>query len=249
MKNKYHLLFVLLNIIIIIFLLFINPINETLSNYSKILTSDSLLLTDYISISSLSATFLNATLTTFMSYCFVKILKQEITAPVIAALFMIFGFAFFGKNPINALPIYIGVFLYSKINKLQVKSVIITLLFSSGIASIVSYIMFGLNLELYYSIPIAILTGTIIGYLIPVLNAHTIRFHQGYNLYASGFSMGLLSMLVFGILIALGFNIKSPDIVVDTSNQVLLYSIIFSLGILLILVSLFDRNVFKNYKK
>jgi len=248
LKKNCHKIFITITILAIISIILLNP-NSVLNDYVTILTSPSILLTDYISIASIEATFLNAIITTFASYLLVRILKQEISAPIIAAFFMIFGFSFFGKNIIGVTPLYLGVFLYSKINKIQVKAVIITLLFSSGISSLVSFLLFGTAMHFLVAIPVALLIGMVVGYLVPILNAHTLRFHQGYNLYASGFSMGLLSLIVYGVLLALGINVNRPILTIDFNHQIFLYSLLFTLGVILTIVGFLKKDLLNNYKK
>jgi MFS family permease len=57
-----------------------------------------------------------------------------------------------------------------------------------------------MNLELYIGIPLALSTGLLIGFILPLFNIHALKFHQGYNLYNTGFSMGVLSMVLTGVI-------------------------------------------------
>src|SRR5690606_18755794 len=126
----------------------------------------------------------------------IKRLNLKMTGPIFACLLTIAGFAFFGKNIFNAIPIYLGIYLYSKATKTEMKNYVLVLLLSSGISPIVSYLIFGIGLEYYQSIPLGIIVGVFVGFILPAFNAHAIKFHQGYNLYNTGFSMGVLSMMI-----------------------------------------------------
>ena len=124
-------------------------------------------------------------------------MKIEVSGPIFAGMMMIVGFSFFGKNIFNGLPIYLGVWLFSKMKKKPFQNYIITLLFSSGLSPIVSYSIFGFGLPYYFSIPLGIIVGIIVGILIPQFAAHTISFHQGYNLYNTGFALGIISCVFY----------------------------------------------------
>ena len=117
------------------------------------------------------------------------------------------------------MPIYFGIFLFSIYKKVPVKSFIITLLFSTGISPIVSYCFFGFGLEYYISIPLGIVVGTIVGFICPAISSHTIIFHQGYNLYNTGFALGIISAIFYAIFLFCGLEVKlANDYDYSTTN-------------------------------
>jgi len=250
-KQKFKENMLLPSIFIILFLItfLIQPVDEMFQGFLRILTSPSVLLSDYLLIGGLAATLFNVSTTLILNVVLLKYFKIKMTGPIFACLLTIAGFAFFGKNLINALPMYFGIYLYSLATKTEFKNHIIVMLLSSGISPIVSFLMFGIGLEFYFSIPLAVAVGVIVGFILPAFNSHALRFHQGYNLYNTGFSMGVISMLLTGIL-TYGFK----DIIIETSSEVyngyhtplLIATIVISL---LFLVSAFVSNpsVFKKY--
>jgi hypothetical protein len=94
----------------------------------------------------------------------------------------------------------VGIFLSAKFQKVDFRSLIIVLLFSTGISPIVSYLIFGTGWHLMYAIPAALVIGLLTGFLLPIMSVHMLRFHKGYNLYNVGFTMGILSLLYSAIL-------------------------------------------------
>ena len=139
-----------------------NPL-DTFNGFYKIFTSPSILLTDYVFVGGIGAAFLNVAINLLFNIILIKILKIEVSGPIFAGMMMIVGFSFFGKNIFNGLPIYLGVWLFSKMKKKPFQNYIITLLFSSGLSPIVSYSIFGFGLPYYFSIPLGIIVGIIVG--------------------------------------------------------------------------------------
>ncbi len=168
--------------------------------YLNILQSPSVLISDYLHIGGLGATLFNVATIMLINIIMISALKLKMSGPIFAGLLTIAGFSFFGKNIFNTIPIYLGIYFHARYQKLEFKSFIIVVLFSTGISPIVSYLIFGSGWPFAVGIPAGIIVGIITGFILPALSAHTIRFHKGYNLYNIGFAMGLLSMLYAAIL-------------------------------------------------
>jgi len=221
--------------------------SKILSGYKVILLSESILLTDYLLIAGIGATLLNSGLLIMVSYLIIKKLDLRVTGPLFAGILTIGGFAFFGKNPLNVFIVWSGIYLYTKYKKISLRSVTLTFLFSSGIASVVSYIMFGIGLELFYSIPLGILVGVVSGFILVELSPHVIKFHNGYDLYNVGFASGILILIYYSIIKGLGYS-TTVSINVSSEYSTTMFIIVISLCCLLI-VSGFIMNGFniKNY--
>ena len=243
---KQHMLIPLIFGVLIIIAFTIEPIDQMLQGFVRILLSKSILVSDYLLIGGLAATLLNVSLTVMLNLLIIKLLKLKMTGPIFACILTIAGFAFFGKNLFNAIPMYLGIILYSKASKTPLKNYILVLLLSSGISPIVSYIMFGIDLELYYSIPLAIAIGMLIGFILPVFNSHAIKFHQGYNLYNTGFSMGVISMVLTAILSAFVVIERSAS-VENGYHQELLFSTLFVSFLMIVFAFILDPKVYQKY--
>jgi hypothetical protein len=217
-----------------------------LQGFVNILLSKNILVSDYLLIGGLAATLLNVSLTVMFNLLIVKWLKLKMTGPIFACILTIAGFAFFGKNLFNAIPMYIGIMLYAKISKTPLKNYILVLLLSSGISPIVSYLMFGIGLNLFISIPLAIAVGMIVGFILPVFNSHAIKFHQGYNLYNTGFSMGVLSMVLTAILSAFVVIERSAQ-VENGYHEVLLYATLIVSLLMIVFSFILDPKVYLKY--
>ena len=215
--------------------------------YVAILKSPSVLVSDYLAIGGLGATLINVATILLLNILLIYRLRLPFTGPIIASLFTIAGFSFFGKNIFNTIPIYLGIYLYAKSQKLDFKSLIIVLLFSTGISPLVSFFIFGTGWPWYIGLPSGIIAGILVGFILAPFSAHTIRFHRGYNLYNVGFAMGVIAMVFTAIFQSFSIPL---DVGGPTSEAyhtpLLILSTILSISFIG-LAFLNDKNILKKY--
>ncbi len=233
--------------VLLVLSLLISPLGDLWNGYVAILSSPSILLTDYLLVGGLAATLFNVATTLLLNLYLLYKLQIKMTGPIFACLLTIAGFAFFGKNLYNALPMYVGIYLYSRATKTEFKNHVLVMLLSSGISPIVSFLIFGVGLPAGVNILVAILVGVLIGFLLPAFNAHALRFHQGYNLYNTGFSMGVLSMISTGIIQTFSPMAPLPSQVNNQYHMTLMIAtIVLSLGFLAAGM-MKQQNLFRQY--
>ena len=196
------------------------------TGYLKIIQSPSILITDYIYVGGLGATLFNVSTILTLNIVMVYFLKLRVSGPIFAGLMTIAGFSFFGKNILNTLPIYLGIYLYSLKNHTKFKNSIIVVLFSTGISPIVSYLIFGINLELYLSIPLGIVVGCVIGFILPSIASNTIKIHGGYNLFNVGFALGIISLVATSIIKAFDVPVELAYLVSKNEHYTLLFMLL-----------------------
>lgn len=190
----------LVSIIFIGFGLFVDPLSQVWEGFVAILQSPSNLITDYFEVGGVGATFVNAGLLMLINAVAINRFAPKITGPLVAALFTVMGFAFFGKNLYNSIPITIGTLLYSRYRNLPISTFLLTSLFATTLAPVVSIITFGQGLSYWLSVPLGVLVGILIGFTIHPMGSSFLRFHQGYNLYNMGFTAGVLGMIIASIM-------------------------------------------------
>ena len=235
LKNSFYLPILALIMIILAFIF--NTPKEIFVGYKNILLSSSILTTDYIAIGTLGGALVNAASILILNLVILRLLNLRMSGLIYAALYMILGFSFFGKNILNSLPIYIGIYLYAFLNKIPVKNLVISLLFSSGISPLVSYLIFGFDLAYYISIPLGIGAGIVAGLMVPAISSHTIKFHQGYNLFNVGFSLGIISLAFNGVLRA--FNLRASEIsILSNDHNLFLYLFVAILALVLLIAGI-----------
>lgn len=235
LKKSFYLPILALIMIILAFIF--NTPKEIFVGYKNILLSSSILTTDYIAIGTLGGALVNAAAILILNLVILRLLNLRMSGLIYAALYMILGFSFFGKNILNSLPIYIGIYLYAFLNKIPVKNLVISLLFSSGISPLVSYLIFGFDLAYYISIPLGIGAGIVAGLMVPAISSHTIKFHQGYNLFNVGFSLGIISLAFNGVLRA--FNLRASEIsILSNDHNLFLYLFVAILALVLLIAGI-----------
>ena len=105
------------SLILILFGLFLDRPKDILAGLINIVSSPSILLSDYMEIGGLGASFVNAGFMLLISLFLAEKSGAAITGALVAGIFNLIGFSFFGKNILNSLPLMIGVYLYTIIKK------------------------------------------------------------------------------------------------------------------------------------
>lgn len=186
-----------LGIGLIITAFLVNSPSEVLSGELAILTSSSILITDYIAYANLGAAFFNAGLVTLIGLGLAWLIRARFNGYLLSAIFTICGFAFFGKNVFNILPIFAGVFLFDLLfAHVRMKDLIAPLLFGTTLGPVVSQIAFGFDFG-WIGLLGGIVLGVLIGMLLAALMNHIYSFHLGYNLYNTGTTGGFVATVVF----------------------------------------------------
>ena len=127
-------------------------------------------------------------------------------------IFLMGGFALFGKNPVNILPFFLGVWLYSRIKGHPMARYTNAALFSTTLAPIVSDLMLHGSFPFIVRMAVALLGGALIGYLIIPLAEHSFSTHMGYTLFNYGFAGGLMALIIASSIQAMGGSIETQMI-------------------------------------
>ena len=183
------------------------------------------LIADNFAVGGVGATFFNAAGVMAIALLLFDQLKVRITGPGIACVLLCAGFAMFGKDIVNIWPIISGVFLYAKRQEDNFSKYIYNALYGTSLAPIITEI--ALIRNDWISVLAAIVTGILIGFIIPPLSTYCLRVHQGYSLYNVGFSAGLVGTLVVALLRSFGYTPESQlKWVYENDIRVLLYLMI-----------------------
>jgi hypothetical protein len=233
----------------LITLLFIGNFSTTFEGLIAIFVHPSLLVTDYLEIGGLHATLINAWLMLWLSLFSLHFMKAKFSGVAFAAVWTIVGFSFFGKNPINVLPIWIGFYVYTRLTKTKLNQYVGTFLFSSGIAPSVSYLIFAGIFPFQFSIPLGLLTGVVVGFITPMVVSTVGKFHQGYNLYNTGFGIGFIAVLLTALLRVFSVPIE-VEFTESYSYHLTLLLIIFVLSLILIVLPfLMNKRIVLSWRR
>ena len=166
------------------------------------------LITDYSSVGGFGATFFNAGLIMAASIIIVKLSHAMISGPTIACIFLMAGFAMFGKNVANIWPIILGVFLFSTVNHESFSKYVYIALYATALSPLITAVAIESE-NMLQKLIVVIVFGAVIGFLTPPLATYCLRVHQGYNLYNVGFAAGLVGTLIVSVMKSFGFEITT----------------------------------------
>jgi len=226
---------------------FVNSPDEILEGEWTIITSPSILITDYIALANLGAAMVNVGLVTLMGLGLAWLIRARFNGYFLAGIFTIAGFAFFGKNPFNILPIFLGVYVYDRFFSYQpMKDLIAPLLFGTTLAPVVSQIAFGFDLG-WQGLILGIVVGVFSGVLLAALMRHIYSFHMGYNLYNTGTTGGFVALVIYMFLRGFGFDIQ-PLFYWSTEHKEFLTLFTFIIMCLTILVGFIWNGRMESYR-
>ena len=244
-KKTYFLL--LLPIMFIIAAFIFDDIGSIINGLFNIITNPDILLTDYLEVGGLGATFLNSAILMLVNILLIRKLGMRINGVSTAAIFILAGFAFLGKNIYNVWPIYLGGLLYAKYQNTTFKSVALITMFGTALSPLVNEITYGLNLPFPINIIVGILGGILAGFVLPPLSSHLIRVHDGYSIYNIGFTAGFVGTVVTSLLRGFGLTIEATSIL-SSQYDLILKVLLFTFFVILIIIGyVLNGKSFKNY--
>jgi len=241
--------FIILALVSIAIAFFINTPAQLWEGLVRINTDPCHLFSDFVAVGGLGATLLNVALVILFELAIIHFSKATITGPSLAALLTTGGFAFFGTNLFNTLPIVLGVIVYSRIEKTPLRNLLIQAFMGTAIGPLINYLAFGIGLELTFSLPLALAIGFLIGLIIPPLSSSFLRFHHGYNLYNIGFTAGIIGMIAVAVFRLFGIEVN-PVSIIDTAHrpQLVILIVVISLSLVIFGLILNKGNI-RDYPK
>ena len=176
---------------------------DTCAGLARVVTSSEKLVTDVLAdeMGGLGGGLFSIGLVGLISWAVLQFSGAKITGASFGAFFLMLGLGFYGKNPLNILPVLLGTFLYSRVKKVSFGSVVNMGLFACALAPAVSEMMFGScnPWSRGVGILVGVLVGLVIGFVFAPLAGHVAGMHKGYNLYNAGLTAGLLGILLGGL--------------------------------------------------
>lgn len=248
-NTKEYLILYAFGLLLLLSSLFVNSPKEIFDGMNTIFFSPSNLTTDYIKIANLGAALFNSGMMTILSIFLARRVGAMINGPLIAGIFIVSGFSFFGKNILNSIPITIGVYLYARSIKTPFKNYILPALFGSCLGPLVSEIAFGMNLDLFKGILIGYLAGIFVGYIIPPLSQSFLRFHRGFSLYNVGFTAGIIGMFITATFKMFDVNIETVSYI-SSGHDLELSIILYIIFVVMVFIGILKSgNIIKDYKE
>jgi len=194
---------------------------EILDGMMIILIAPNILVTDYIYIAGLGATFVNVGIMGLLAVWVLVATRHRPFGLDMGVLGLVTGFAFFGKNPLNMLPILIGAYLFSRVTRRPFEQNVVPALLGNALAPAVSALVHVYYIPTPLGIALGALVGIFIGFTISPLAAWMRRAHEGYNLYNIGFTAGIFALSLMALYRNLGIEFE-PRALWSSGNNIAL---------------------------
>lgn len=171
----------------------------------KIISQPSKISTNYFYVGGYSATFLNMGLVSLLCLALYVLLDAKATNGSTLAFLLTVGFTSWGINVLNMWPSILGVILYSLVKREKLSSNVNAMLFSTGIAPLITELMVryphaeavGFRLS---GIALGIAVGVAIGFFLPAGLAHSPKVHKGFSLYNAALPIGMAAFFLQAVL-------------------------------------------------
>ena len=201
---------------------FLQSPGEILQGIFTIIREPDFLITDYFIIGGVGAAFVNAGILTLVSIGIVYGLGMDFDGHTITSACLMFGFSLFGKNLLNIWAIMLGVFLYARYHRTSVSRYIYIGYYGTSLSPIITQVMQMWELPIPVRMGLCILTGTVIGFVLPPWCTHVHYSHKGYSLYNVGFAGGIIATVIVSMFKSFGITIESRLIWSEGNNGMFL---------------------------
>ena len=179
-----------------------------------IMTKTCKISTNYFALGGYAATFLNMGLVGLFCTALVCLPGSKPNNVTTLGVLLTIGFGSWGMNPLNMIPTILGVCLYALVKKEKLGAVSNAMLYSTGIAPLISDLLFrypgvdyiGFN---WLGLGIGLFVGLVIGFFLPAGLAHAPNVHKGYDHYSAALPIGMTAFFLRAALynVMLGWKI------------------------------------------
>ena len=170
----------------------------------RIITSTCKISTNYFALGGYAGTFLNMALVCAIClglYCLPGVKATNVST---LAFLLTAGFCSWGINVLNIWPTMLGVVLYTVVKKEKLSANINAMLFSTGIAPLISELMLRYpGTEAGFTpvgVLLSIVVGLAIGFFLPAGLVHSPKVHKGFDLYSAALPIGMMAFFLQAVL-------------------------------------------------
>lgn len=205
-ENNFLILFFLLFSLTFLIASLVAPDRAFLfEGMEQILTQPCKIPTNYFAVGGYSATFFNMALVTLACLGLYLIFRAELNNVATLAIMLTVGFASWGIDILNIWPTVFGTMLYCVVKKRPMKNYVSAMLFTTGIAPLISDLLTRYPYETTVGFTpqgavLAIVVGLVSGFFIPAGLTHAPNVHKGYNLYNAALPVGMGAFILQAIL-------------------------------------------------
>ena len=196
-----RLFFLFVSVCFLIAAPFMPDRNTMFSGLWDIMMGTCKISTNYFALGGYAATFLNMGLVGLLCTALVCLPGAKPNNVTTLGVLLTIGFASWGMNLVNMIPTILGVALYALVKKEKLGAVSNAMLYSTGIAPLISDLLFrypgadyvGLN---PLGLGLALFIGLVIGFFLPAGLAHAPNIHKGYDHYSAAVPIGFTAFFL-----------------------------------------------------
>ena len=178
---------------------------QMISGLQRIISQPNKISTNYFYLGGYAATFLNMGLVALSCLALYVLFGATANNVSTLAFLLTLGFTSWGINILNMWPSVLGVMLYCLVKKEKFSSNVNVMLFSTGIAPLISELMVryphpeavGFNLT---GVILALVVGLAIGFFLSAGLAHAPKVHKGFDLYNAAVPVGMTAFFLQAVL-------------------------------------------------
>jgi len=197
--------------------LFMPDRGSMLSGLWKILTGTCKISTNYFALGGYAGTYLNMGLVGLVCTglcCLPGAKPNNVTT---LGVLLTIGFGSWGINPLNMIPTVLGVCLYCLVKKEKPGAMSNAMLYSTGIAPLISDLLFRYPGTEYVGfnalgLVLALIVGVVIGFTLPAGLSHAPNIHKGFDLYSAAVPIGMTAFFLRAVLYNVMLGWKLGDV-------------------------------------
>ncbi len=212
--NFLRLFFAFMSVCFMIGAAFMPDVEQVYSGLWNIMSRPCKISTNYFSLGGYAATFMNMGLVGLFCTLLCCLPGSKPNQVTTLGVLLTVGFASWGMNVLNMLPTMLGVCLYAAVKKEKLGAMSNAMLYSTGIAPLISDLLFrypgveyvGFN---WLGFGLALFVGLIIGFFLPAGLGHAPNIHKGYDHYSAAVPIGMTAFFLRTVLynVMLGWKI------------------------------------------
>ncbi len=199
-----------------------------LSDWIKIMTYPSPLITDYFMVAGLSAAFFNAGVCGLICVMFMLLLDGSSKPNSFAGYILVIAHCFYGLNPVTMMPCFLAPIIYIKLKKLSLNDNLHICMFATCFGPFIGEFLFRYTLGDAFvqgevqvtaaGIILAAVFAIIVGFVTPAILPGANAWHKGYNLYNGGLAFGIFGFFIYNLMYKT-FGVAAPE-ALDLVNPV-----------------------------
>ena len=197
---------------------FFSSPREIFEGFIEIMLADHMLITDYFALAGFGAALLNVSAVTLITIALMDRCHIPLNGTGILAIGLMSGFSFFGKSVFNMWFILLGTWLYAKWSKQDFSKFLLISLFSTSLSPLISHLFFYHDTLSLINMLLSLFCGVLIGFVIPMMGPYAAYLLNEMTLYTSGFSVGLLCLVIVPILKSYGYQFNPVTVWTSGNN-------------------------------